>query len=122
MAMASLVLAEVTLESLIWWLIIGLIAGFLASMVMRGGVGYGILGDIVAGLVGAFIGGWLFGMLGINIGNGQCAGDRDRRLSEEITVPASHQQSTAPDTTISTKSSHAPFWSAIRPGTALIGF
>jgi len=48
--------AELTLESLIWWLIIGLIAGFLASVVMRSGIGYGIVGDIVAGLIGAFIG------------------------------------------------------------------
>jgi uncharacterized membrane protein YeaQ/YmgE (transglycosylase-associated protein family) len=70
MTFASLVLAAVTLESLIWWLIIGLIAGFLASVVMRGGVGYGIVGDILAGLVGAFIGGWLFGVLGISMGNG----------------------------------------------------
>jgi len=69
MALAALVLADLTLESLIWWLIVGLIAGFLASRVMRGG-GYGIVGDIVAGLVGAFIGGWLFGILGISTGGG----------------------------------------------------
>lgn len=70
MTFATLVLADVTLESLVWWLIIGLIAGFLASVVMRGGVGYGIVGDILAGLVGAFIGGWLFGVLGISMGGG----------------------------------------------------
>ena len=64
-----MVLADISLESLIWWLIVGLIAGFLASMVMRGG-GYGIVGDIIAGLIGAFIGGWLFGQLGINTGGG----------------------------------------------------
>src|SRR6266568_1943841 len=69
MALAVLVLADLTLESLIWWLIVGLIAGFLASRVMRGG-GYGIVGDIIAGLVGAFIGGWLFGLLGISTGGG----------------------------------------------------
>jgi len=69
MTLATVVLADLTLESLIWWLIIGLIAGFLASVVMRGG-GYGIVGDIIAGLVGAFIGGWLFGVLGISLGGG----------------------------------------------------
>ena len=41
------------------WLIVGLIAGALASYVSRG-TGYGIVGDIVLGIVGAFIGGWGF--------------------------------------------------------------
>ncbi len=45
------------------WIIVGLIAGVLASMVM-GGTGYGIIGDIIIGIVGAFIGGWLLGVLG----------------------------------------------------------
>jgi uncharacterized membrane protein YeaQ/YmgE (transglycosylase-associated protein family) len=45
------------------WLVLGLIAGFLASMVMRGG-GYGIIGDIIVGIVGALIGGFLFSLLG----------------------------------------------------------
>ena len=45
------------------WLIVGLVAGFLASRVMRGG-GYGIIGDIVVGIIGAFLGGWLSGFLG----------------------------------------------------------
>jgi uncharacterized membrane protein YeaQ/YmgE (transglycosylase-associated protein family) len=44
-------------------LIVGLVAGFLASMVMRGG-GYGILGDIIVGIVGAFIGGFVASLLG----------------------------------------------------------
>jgi len=69
MTFATLVLADITLESLIWWLIIGLIAGFLASVVMAGG-SYGVVGDIIAGLVGAVIGGWLFGVLGISTGGG----------------------------------------------------
>jgi uncharacterized membrane protein YeaQ/YmgE (transglycosylase-associated protein family) len=47
---------------LIAWLIVGLIAGFLAGKVMRGS-GYGIIGDIVIGLIGAFLGGLLFGSL-----------------------------------------------------------
>lgn len=48
---------------LLAWLLVGLVAGFFASQVMRGG-GYGILGDIVVGIVGAFIGGWLSSLLG----------------------------------------------------------
>lgn len=63
----STVFAALTLTDVLWWLVVGLIAGFLASVVVRGG-GYGIIGDILAGLVGAFIGGWLFGLLGISAG------------------------------------------------------
>lgn len=44
------------------WIIIGLIAGWLASMIMGRG-GYGVVGDIVVGLVGALIGGFLAGLL-----------------------------------------------------------
>lgn len=46
------------------WLIIGLIAGWLASMIMGRG-GYGIVGDIVVGVVGAFIGGFVARLLGL---------------------------------------------------------
>jgi uncharacterized membrane protein YeaQ/YmgE (transglycosylase-associated protein family) len=52
------------MTNVLWWLVVGLIAGFLASRVMRGG-GYGIVGDIVVGIIGAFIGGWLAGLLGL---------------------------------------------------------
>src|SRR5579859_7403559 len=48
---------------LLMWLVVGLVAGFLASRIMRGG-GYGIIGDIVVGIIGAFLGGWLSGFLG----------------------------------------------------------
>ena len=41
------------------WLIVGLVAGVLASLVV-GGSGYGLIGDIVVGIVGAFLGGWVF--------------------------------------------------------------
>jgi uncharacterized membrane protein YeaQ/YmgE (transglycosylase-associated protein family) len=40
------------------WLVVGLVAGWLASQVMRGG-GYGLIGDIIVGVVGALIGGFL---------------------------------------------------------------
>jgi uncharacterized membrane protein YeaQ/YmgE (transglycosylase-associated protein family) len=64
MALASLVLADLSLSTVIWWLLVGLIAGFLASVVMRGG-GYGILGDIIVGIVGAFLGGFLASLVGL---------------------------------------------------------
>jgi uncharacterized membrane protein YeaQ/YmgE (transglycosylase-associated protein family) len=64
MTFASLILGA-TLDpgGLLMWLIVGLVAGFLASQVMRGG-GYGLIGDIAVGIVGAFIGGWVSGLLG----------------------------------------------------------
>ena len=46
------------------WLIVGLVAGVLASFVMGGG--YVLVGDIVIGIVGAFVGGWLFRQLGVS--------------------------------------------------------
>jgi uncharacterized membrane protein YeaQ/YmgE (transglycosylase-associated protein family) len=49
--------------SLIVWLLVGLVAGWLAGVVMKGG-GYGVIGDIVVGLIGAVLGGFLFGMFG----------------------------------------------------------
>jgi uncharacterized membrane protein YeaQ/YmgE (transglycosylase-associated protein family) len=58
-----------SVESLIIWLIIGAIAGWLAGMVVKGG-GYGLIGDIVVGIVGAVIAGWLLPRLGIYIGTG----------------------------------------------------
>jgi uncharacterized membrane protein YeaQ/YmgE (transglycosylase-associated protein family) len=67
MALANMVLADISLGGLVWWLVVGLIAGFLASLVMRGG-GYGIVGDIIVGIVGAFIGGFLASLVGIGAG------------------------------------------------------
>lgn len=58
---------------LLTWLIVGLIAGVLASLVM-GGTGYGLIGDIIIGIVGAFVGGWLFTSLGVNSPFGGLAG------------------------------------------------
>lgn len=50
---------------IIWFLLIGLIAGWLAGVIMRGG-GFGIPGDIIVGIVGAFIGAFVFRALGVN--------------------------------------------------------
>ncbi len=56
--------------SIIAWIVLGLIAGWLAGIIMRGG-GYGIIGDLILGVVGAIIGGWLTGfLLGTDMVNG----------------------------------------------------
>jgi uncharacterized membrane protein YeaQ/YmgE (transglycosylase-associated protein family) len=63
MTLATLVLgAALDPGGLLAWIVVGLIAGFLASQVMRGG-GYGLLGDIIVGIVGAFVGGLLLNLL-----------------------------------------------------------
>jgi uncharacterized membrane protein YeaQ/YmgE (transglycosylase-associated protein family) len=53
-----------TLETVLWWALVGLIAGWLASAVVGGGLG--VVGDIVVGIVGAFLGGFVFRALRIN--------------------------------------------------------
>ena len=58
---------------LLTWLIVGLVAGLLASFVM-GGTGLGLIGDIIIGICGAFVGGWLFAKLGVKIPLGGMAG------------------------------------------------
>ena len=58
-----------TLLSLVIWIVVGAIAGWIAGELMRGR-GFGLLGNIVVGIVGAFIGGLLFSMLGIGPGLG----------------------------------------------------
>lgn len=54
-------------NQLIWFLVVGLIAGFLAGKIMKGS-GFGVVGDLVVGVLGAFLGGWLFSALGITAG------------------------------------------------------
>ena len=55
------------ITSLIIFLAIGAVAGWLAGTIMKGG-GFGLVGDIIIGIVGAVIGGWLFGVLGVTAG------------------------------------------------------
>src|SRR5580700_500049 len=57
------------LQSLIIFLVVGIVAGWLAGQLVRGG-GFGLVGDLIVGIVGAFIGGWLLPRLGIYIGGG----------------------------------------------------
>jgi uncharacterized membrane protein YeaQ/YmgE (transglycosylase-associated protein family) len=56
-------------ETLLIWILVGAVAGWLAGLVVRG-FGFGLIGNIIVGIVGAFLGGWLFGTLGIAIGVG----------------------------------------------------
>jgi uncharacterized membrane protein YeaQ/YmgE (transglycosylase-associated protein family) len=59
----------VTIESLIIFLIIGAVAGWLAGMIVKG-FGFGLIGNCLVGIVGAFIAGFLLPLLGIAIGGG----------------------------------------------------
>lgn len=47
------------------WIVTGVIAGWLAGLIVKGR-GFGILGDLIVGLIGGILGGWLFGLLGIS--------------------------------------------------------
>ena len=60
------------IESLVIWLIVGAIAGWLAGLIVKG-MGFGLIGNIVVGIVGAFLAGWLLPRLGIVIGGGMIA-------------------------------------------------
>ena len=57
------------LTSLIIWIIIGLLAGWLAGKIVQG-TGFGMMGDIAIGIVGALIAGWLFPAIGFSLGGG----------------------------------------------------
>jgi uncharacterized membrane protein YeaQ/YmgE (transglycosylase-associated protein family) len=54
---------------LIWFLIIGAVAGWLAGQFMKGH-GFGLVGDIVVGVIGAFIGAYAFRAVGVELGGG----------------------------------------------------
>jgi uncharacterized membrane protein YeaQ/YmgE (transglycosylase-associated protein family) len=53
------------ISGLILWIVVGLIAGWAAGKIMKGG-GYGTVMDIVLGIVGGIVGGWLLGIFGIH--------------------------------------------------------
>ena len=48
----------------LWFILIGIAAGWLAGQIMKGG-GYGLVGDLILGVIGALLGGWLFGLADI---------------------------------------------------------
>ena len=53
----------------VWFALIGLVAGWLSGLLMKGG-GFGVIGDIVVGILGALLGGFLFSALGLSSGGG----------------------------------------------------
>jgi len=53
----------------VWFILIGLVAGWLAGLLVKGG-GFGVIGDIVVGVLGALLGGFLFSSLGLSSGGG----------------------------------------------------
>jgi uncharacterized membrane protein YeaQ/YmgE (transglycosylase-associated protein family) len=57
------------MPTFLWWIIVGLIAGWAAGRIMKGS-GYGPLMDIILGIIGAIIGGWIMSMLGFAAGGG----------------------------------------------------
>jgi uncharacterized membrane protein YeaQ/YmgE (transglycosylase-associated protein family) len=58
--------AEIALDpvSIIAWIVVGIVAGWLAGLVMKGS-GYGVVGDLIIGLIGALVGGFLFSAVGV---------------------------------------------------------
>ncbi len=64
-------------QSLVLFLVVGLVAGWLAGKIMKGS-GFGLVGDLIVGVIGAFIGVWLFGQVGISAG-GILGGPRYRQ-------------------------------------------
>lgn len=56
-------------ETLLIWLVVGAVAGWLAGLIVKG-YGFGLVGNIVVGIIGAVIGGWLFSYFGIALGGG----------------------------------------------------
>ncbi len=55
--------------SLLIWIIVGALAGWIAGLVVSGR-GFGLIGDIIVGIVGAIVAGWLFPRLGVSLGTG----------------------------------------------------
>jgi len=53
----------------VWFIVVGLVAGWLAGLLVKGG-GFGVIGDIVVGVLGALLGGFLFASLGASAGGG----------------------------------------------------
>ncbi|MFT4098253.1 MAG: GlsB/YeaQ/YmgE family stress response membrane protein [Rhodoblastus sp.] len=59
-------------EGLLITLFVGVVAGWLAGLVVRG-AGFGLIGDLIIGILGAFIGAWMLPRLGVHLGVGLVA-------------------------------------------------
>jgi len=57
------------MENLLWFIIVGVVAGFLAGLLIKG-KGFGVIVNLIVGVLGAILGGWLFGILGLSFGGG----------------------------------------------------
>ncbi|MDG1823209.1 MAG: GlsB/YeaQ/YmgE family stress response membrane protein [Flavobacteriaceae bacterium] len=57
------------MDNLIWFIVIGILAGFLAGRLIKG-KGFGLLMNLIIGVGGAILGGWLFGAIGLSFGGG----------------------------------------------------
>jgi uncharacterized membrane protein YeaQ/YmgE (transglycosylase-associated protein family) len=58
-----------SIETILIWLLVGAISGWLAGNIVKGG-SFGLAGDIIVGIIGAFVGGWIFTQLHVQIGTG----------------------------------------------------
>jgi uncharacterized membrane protein YeaQ/YmgE (transglycosylase-associated protein family) len=82
-------------HSLVAWLFLGLVAGWLAGKIARGR-GFGCIGDVLLGLIGSYIGGWIFIKLGI-LGGGFLYSLAAATLGAIILVSIAHAFSTGPE-------------------------
>ena len=57
----------------VWYIIIGIVGGFAAGKIMKGG-GFGLVLNLLLGIVGGVLGGWLFQLLGISVKEGSIVG------------------------------------------------
>jgi uncharacterized membrane protein YeaQ/YmgE (transglycosylase-associated protein family) len=73
----------VDVQTLLVFLIVGAVAGWLAGVIVKGH-GFGLVGNIIVGIVGAFLAGWLLPMLGIAIGGGIVAAIIDALIGAVI--------------------------------------
>jgi uncharacterized membrane protein YeaQ/YmgE (transglycosylase-associated protein family) len=73
------------IDSIVVWLIVGAIAGWLAGLIVKGG-GFGLLGNIVIGIIGAVVAGWLLPFLGIHLGSGIIAAIIDSAIGGVIVL------------------------------------
>ena len=78
------------ITALIWWIIVGLIAGWLAGKIMKGS-GYGPLADILLGIVGAIVGGWILRILGFYSSGGLISSILVATLGAVLLIWLSHK-------------------------------
>jgi uncharacterized membrane protein YeaQ/YmgE (transglycosylase-associated protein family) len=70
-------------ESLLIILVVGLVAGWLASQIVQG-TGFGLIGDLIIGIAGAFIGSWLLPQLGVRLGSSTISAIIDATIGSVI--------------------------------------